>query len=112
MGINNQQALATGFSTNYIIRPGYSASAAIITTSGPPLTAAQLQTNPLNLTGSQLAIPINPPQVAPPPAPAPPTAPPSICCLIEEGNKCMRPAGNASYSKRIEKQVGYKQSDK
>lgn len=28
-----------------------------------------------------------------------------ICCLIENGIKCTRNAGNASYSKRIEKQV-------
>jgi histone deacetylase complex subunit SAP30 len=26
-----------------------------------------------------------------------------ICCLIEDGNKCRRPAGNASFSKRIQK---------
>ncbi|KAH7645473.1 sap30-like protein [Dermatophagoides farinae] len=29
----------------------------------------------------------------------------SLCCLIENGTKCTRNAGNASYSKRIEKQV-------
>lgn len=29
----------------------------------------------------------------------------SICCLIEDGHRCQRIAGNASYSKRIEKQV-------
>ncbi len=29
----------------------------------------------------------------------------SICCLIEDNNRCQRVAGNASYSKRIEKQV-------
>ncbi|XP_033218183.1 histone deacetylase complex subunit SAP30 homolog [Belonocnema kinseyi] len=28
-----------------------------------------------------------------------------ICCLIEEGERCVRPAGNASYSKRIQKTV-------
>lgn len=28
-----------------------------------------------------------------------------ICCLIEDGNKCRRPAGNASFSKRIQKTV-------
>jgi len=27
------------------------------------------------------------------------------CCLVENGIKCTRPSGNASYSKRIEKQV-------
>lgn len=29
----------------------------------------------------------------------------SICCLIEDSTRCSRAAGNASYSKRIEKQV-------
>lgn len=29
----------------------------------------------------------------------------SHCCLIENGSRCVRNAGNASYSKRIEKQV-------
>jgi histone deacetylase complex subunit SAP30 len=29
----------------------------------------------------------------------------SICCLIEDNHRCQRVAGNASYSKRIEKQV-------
>jgi len=28
-----------------------------------------------------------------------------LCCLIEDGNKCRRPAGNASFSKRIQKTV-------
>ncbi|XP_076351839.1 SIN3-associated polypeptide 30 [Tachypleus tridentatus] len=28
-----------------------------------------------------------------------------ICCLLEEGNRCSRVAGNASYSKRIQKTV-------
>lgn len=28
-----------------------------------------------------------------------------ICCLIDEGERCSRPAGNASYSKRIQKTV-------
>lgn len=28
-----------------------------------------------------------------------------ICCLIEDGAKCRRPAGNASFSKRIQKTV-------
>lgn len=28
-----------------------------------------------------------------------------ICCLIEDGNKCRRNAGNASFSKRIQKTV-------
>lgn len=31
----------------------------------------------------------------------------SLCCLIENGQKCTREAGNASYSKRIEKQVSF-----
>jgi hypothetical protein len=33
------------------------------------------------------------------------TAQNEICCLIEDGNKCRRPAGNASFSKRIQKTV-------
>lgn len=28
-----------------------------------------------------------------------------ICCLVDEGVRCTRPAGNASYSKRIQKTV-------
>ncbi|KAG5897022.1 hypothetical protein JTB14_021745 [Gonioctena quinquepunctata] len=28
-----------------------------------------------------------------------------ICCLIENGERCSKPAGNASYSKRIQKTV-------
>jgi len=28
-----------------------------------------------------------------------------ICCLIDDGDRCSRPAGNASYSKRIQKTV-------
>ncbi|XP_031783415.1 histone deacetylase complex subunit SAP30 homolog [Nasonia vitripennis] len=28
-----------------------------------------------------------------------------ICCLVDEGTRCTRPAGNASYSKRIQKTV-------
>ncbi|KAK3699935.1 hypothetical protein QZH41_016597 [Actinostola sp. cb2023] len=28
-----------------------------------------------------------------------------ICCLVEEGERCKRQAGNASYSKRIQKTV-------
>lgn len=28
-----------------------------------------------------------------------------ICCLVDDGDRCRRPAGNASYSKRIQKTV-------
>ena len=28
-----------------------------------------------------------------------------ICCLVEDNERCKRPAGNASYSKRIQKTV-------
>ena len=28
-----------------------------------------------------------------------------ICCLVDDGERCTRPAGNASYSKRIQKTV-------
>jgi len=28
-----------------------------------------------------------------------------LCCLIDDGERCTRPAGNASYSKRIQKTV-------
>lgn len=28
-----------------------------------------------------------------------------ICCLVDDGDSCRRPAGNASYSKRIQKTV-------
>ncbi|ODM99079.1 Histone deacetylase complex subunit SAP30 [Orchesella cincta] len=31
-----------------------------------------------------------------------------ICCLIDDTRRCPRPAGNASYSKRIQKTVYYK----
>lgn len=32
-------------------------------------------------------------------------APDQVCCLVDEGERCQRPAGNASYSKRIQKTV-------
>lgn len=32
-------------------------------------------------------------------------APDQVCCLVDEGDRCPRPAGNASYSKRIQKTV-------
>lgn len=28
-----------------------------------------------------------------------------ICCLVDSGERCTKPAGNASYSKRIQKTV-------
>lgn len=28
-----------------------------------------------------------------------------VCCLVDEGDRCSRAAGNASYSKRIQKTV-------
>lgn len=28
-----------------------------------------------------------------------------VCCLVEDNERCKRPAGNASYSKRIQKTV-------
>ena len=31
-----------------------------------------------------------------------------ICCLIDNGRRCTRPAGNASYNKRIQKTVAQK----
>ena len=31
-----------------------------------------------------------------------------ICCLVEDGDRCKRPTGNASYSKRIQKTVAQK----
>lgn len=31
--------------------------------------------------------------------------PDQICCLVDDGERCLRPAGNASYSKRIQKTV-------
>ncbi|XP_069680302.1 histone deacetylase complex subunit SAP30 homolog isoform X2 [Periplaneta americana] len=31
--------------------------------------------------------------------------PDQICCLVDEEERCLRPAGNASYSKRIQKTV-------
>uniref|UniRef100_K7F7Q9 SAP30 like n=1 Tax=Pelodiscus sinensis TaxID=13735 RepID=K7F7Q9_PELSI len=40
----------------------------------------------------------------------PPAAPfyGQSCCLIEDGDRCMRPAGNASFSKRIQKSISQK----
>ena len=32
-------------------------------------------------------------------------APDQVCCLVDDGFRCHRPAGNASYSKRIQKTV-------
>ncbi|XP_030649413.1 histone deacetylase complex subunit SAP30L isoform X3 [Chanos chanos] len=40
-----------------------------------------------------------------------PTAPPfygQSCCLIEDGERCGRSAGNASFSKRIQKSISQK----
>lgn len=31
--------------------------------------------------------------------------PDQVCCLVDDGLRCHRPAGNASYSKRIQKTV-------
>ena len=31
-----------------------------------------------------------------------------ICCLLDEGDRCTQPAGNASYNKRIQKTVAQK----
>lgn len=31
-----------------------------------------------------------------------------ICCLLDEGERCSQPAGNASYNKRIQKTVAQK----
>ncbi|XP_044517703.1 histone deacetylase complex subunit SAP30L isoform X3 [Gracilinanus agilis] len=51
---------------------------------------------------------------APAPAPAPAAAPAPApgygqsCCLIEDGERCVRPAGNASFSKRIQKSISQK----
>uniref|UniRef100_A0A2K6MD21 SAP30 like n=3 Tax=Colobinae TaxID=9569 RepID=A0A2K6MD21_RHIBE len=30
------------------------------------------------------------------------------CCLIEDGERCVRPAGNASFSKRVQKSISQK----
>lgn len=41
----------------------------------------------------------------------PPTATPfygQSCCLIDDGDRCVRPAGNASFSKRIQKSISQK----
>lgn len=31
-----------------------------------------------------------------------------ICCLLDDGDRCTQPAGNASYNKRIQKTVAQK----
>lgn len=31
-----------------------------------------------------------------------------ICCLVDDGERCNRPAGNASFSKRIQKSISQK----
>lgn len=40
----------------------------------------------------------------------PPAAPfyGQSCCLIDDGDRCVRPAGNASFSKRIQKSISQK----
>ncbi|KAM6222060.1 histone deacetylase complex subunit SAP30L isoform 3-T3 [Rhynchocyon petersi] len=43
--------------------------------------------------------------------PATPAAAPGYgqsCCLIEDGERCVRPAGNASFSKRVQKSISQK----
>ncbi|CAH2276146.1 histone deacetylase complex subunit SAP30L [Pelobates cultripes] len=42
--------------------------------------------------------------------PPAPTAPffGQICCLIDGGERCARPAGNASFSKRVQKSISQK----
>ena len=43
--------------------------------------------------------------------PAAPAAAPGYgqsCCLIEDGERCVRPAGNASFSKRVQKSISQK----
>lgn len=46
----------------------------------------------------------------PPAAPAAAAAPGygQSCCLIEDGERCVRPAGNASFSKRVQKSISQK----
>ncbi|XP_005300084.1 histone deacetylase complex subunit SAP30L isoform X2 [Chrysemys picta bellii] len=40
----------------------------------------------------------------------PPAAPfyGQSCCLIDDGDRCVRPAGNASFSKRVQKSISQK----
>lgn len=33
---------------------------------------------------------------------------PSSCCLVDNGEKCTEPAGNAVYNKRIQRNVAHK----
>lgn len=43
--------------------------------------------------------------------PAAPAAAPGYgqsCCLIADGERCVRPAGNASFSKRVQKSISQK----
>ncbi|TRY64537.1 hypothetical protein DNTS_022658 [Danionella cerebrum] len=38
-------------------------------------------------------------------APPPPPQPGQSCCLIDDAERCARPAGNASFSKRVQKSI-------
>lgn len=73
--------------------------------------------------GSAVELPPPPPGLAPGPGPAPgPGAGPGtagpaggggpgagqLCCLREDGERCGRAAGNASFSKRIQKSISQK----
>ncbi|XP_014803889.1 PREDICTED: histone deacetylase complex subunit SAP30 [Calidris pugnax] len=65
------------------------------------------------------ALPPPPPALPPPPPPPPPPSAAAVapaggpgagqlCCLREEGERCGRAAGNASFSKRIQKSISQK----
>ena len=80
MGINQQHS-TNGSGMNYQITSGpyHSVNGSMVNSSGA------------NLSTTNTLIPISTVQ--------------SICCLVDNGVKCPRASGNASYSKRIEKQV-------
>ena len=80
-------------------------------TSGAPVPNIQMKSERLNGFPDDQGVPSGVPLAAPS---ADATWPPATsgqeqqCCLIDNGRRCTRIAGNASYNKRIQKTVAQK----
>ena len=82
---------------------GHSAQAVITAKSLPPPTSNNFSTD-------QLTTMVKAEEVVSAPVPEPywASSREQQCCLVEYGRRCQKPAGNASYSKRIQKTVAQK----